>query len=144
MCSSDLTLSAISGNMLMPGATSATSILWFRGRRPEVHRKTACYGHINTFFGRKLTGKFGIDYSNASYTGLFETGGGLRWSPRVLEGLDLDVRVLPELVPSWKSLGGLSDPDFIDAGIPPGIPVAMGGGDTACSALAVEDRKSVV
>jgi len=131
-------ISSISGNMLMPGAMSATSILWFRNKMPEIHRKTACYGHVNTYFGKKLTGKFGIDYSNASYTGLFETGASLQWSPRILEGLNLDVRMLPEIYPSWTSLGGLSDSDFIDAGIPRGTPVAMGGGDTACSALAVE------
>lgn len=33
--------------------------------------------------------------------------------------------------------GGLTNQDFITAGLPAGIPVAMGGGDTACSAFAV-------
>ncbi len=127
----------VSGNILMPGSTSLTSILWFRNQRPEIHRKTAVYGHINTFIGKKLTGKFGIDYSNASYTGIFETSGGFRWSLELVRRVDLEEEKLPPLLPAWKSLGGLTNQDFITAGLPAGIPVAMGGGDTACSAFAV-------
>lgn len=127
----------LSGNMLMPGATSVTSILWFRNHRPDIHKNTACYGHINTFLAKRLTGNFGIDYSNASYTGLFETSGGYRWSLKTLDLLGIDGAVLPPIVPSWRSAGPLSCPEFIAAGVPRGIPVAMGGGDTACSAFAV-------
>ena len=127
----------ISGNILMPGATSLTSILWFRNKRPDIHRNTAVYGHINTFIGKRLTGSFGIDYSNASYTGLFETTGGLRWSQKLTHLIGLDLGYLPPIIPSWEPLGVLTNQDFIAAGLPEGIPVAMGGGDTACSAFAV-------
>jgi xylulokinase len=128
----------ITGNSLMPGATSLTSILWLRGARRDLVSKTRKYGHINTYTGHKLTGRFGIDHSNASYTGLFETAGGLSWSGKLAGLFGLDLELLPDLVPSGKSLGPLINRDFIRAGVPEGIPVAMGGGDTACSALAVD------
>jgi len=40
-------------------------------------------------------------------------------------------------VPSASAVGLLACPELEAAGLPAGIPVAMGGGDTACSALAV-------
>jgi xylulokinase len=127
----------LSANKIMPGACSLTSILWFRNRRPDVHRKTTVYGHLNTYIGKNLTGNFGIDFSNASYTGLFNTGGNPGWSRETCETLGLDPAILPPLVPSWVSVGGLAERSLIAAGFRPGIPVAMGGGDTACAAFAV-------
>lgn len=124
-------------NQLMPGSTSVTSMLWFKNQRPDIHAKTAVYGHINTFVGKKLTGNFGIDYSNASYSGLFETGGSRTWSRKLIELFGFDGKKLPPAIPGWESVGGLSDKDFIGAGLPAGIPVAMGGGDTACASFAV-------
>ena len=134
---SDADLFKITANQLMPGATSLTSMLWFKNKRPNIHRKTAVYGHINTLVGRKLTGNFGIDFSNASYTGLFETGGSRSWSAKLIDLFDFDAKKLPPTMPAWESVGPLANRDFVQAGLPVGIPVAMGGGDTACSAFAV-------
>ena len=134
---SDQELFKTSCNQLMPGSTSVTSMLWFKNQRPEIHKKAAVYGHINTFAGKKLTGNFGIDYSNASYTGLFSTGGERRWSKKLIDLFEFDEKKLPPVIPGWEAVGVLTNKEFIEAGLPAGIPVAMGGGDTACASFAV-------
>lgn len=126
----------VSGNRLMPGACSVTSMLWIRRHRPDVYARTAFFGHLNSFLGRMMTGKVGIDPSNASYTGLFETAAGV-WSGQVAQRLGLDSAMLPPIVPSHMPIGVLQNDELLKTGLPRGIAVAMGGGDTACSALAV-------
>ncbi|HXZ43899.1 MAG TPA: FGGY family carbohydrate kinase [archaeon] len=127
----------ISANRLMPGSCSLTSMLWIKRNLPEVYKKTRFFGHLNTFLARRMTGNFGMDPSNASYTGLFETGGNLSWSSDAVRRVGIDSEKLPPIVPSASVVGLLACPELESAGLPPGIPVAMGGGDTACSALAV-------
>jgi xylulokinase len=127
----------ISGNRLMPGSCSLTSMLWIKRNLPEVYERTRFFGHLNTFLARRMTGNFGMDPSNASYTGLFETGGSLSWSSGAVRRAHIDSDKLPPIVPSASVVGLLACPELEGAGLPPGIPVAMGGGDTACSALAV-------
>jgi xylulokinase len=127
----------ISANRLMAGSCSLTSMLWIKRNLPEAYEKTRCFGHVNTFLARRMTGNFGMDPSNASYTGLFETGGGRSWSSGIVRRAGIDAGKLPPIVPSASAVGLLACPELEAAGLPAGIPVAMGGGDTACSALAV-------
>lgn len=134
------TVSEVSGNRLMPGACSLTSIRWIRRCRPKIYAQTYRFGHLNTYIGVRLTGKFGIDPSNASYTGLFETGKvgeSESWRSDMVAAAGIDEEKLPSIVQSHEVLGPLNNREIIDAGVRPGVPVAMGGGDTACSALAV-------
>jgi len=127
----------ISANRLMPGSSSLTSMRWIQRNLPESYTRTRCFGHVNTFLAHRMTGNFGIDPSNASYTGLFETGGGLSWSAKAIDRAGIDAGTLPPIVPSASAVGLLVCPELEAAGLTAGIPVAMGGGDTACSALAV-------
>ena len=128
----------ITANRVMAGAVSSTSMLWIKKNQPELYEKTWKFGHINTWMVYRLTGRFGIDYSNASYTGLFETvkGEGGDWSPFLCEKTGLDMDKLPTLYSSSSVVGALEAPEVIAAGVKRGIPVVMGGGDTACAALA--------
>jgi xylulokinase len=128
----------VSGNRLMPGSCSLTSMLWIKRNLPEVYERTRFFGHLNTFLARRMTGNFGMDPSNASYTGLFETGGNLSWSSGAVQRAGIAAGKLPPIVPSASAVGLLACPELEAAGLPAGIPVAMGGGDTACSALAVD------
>ena len=133
-------LFALSGNRLMPGSCSLSSMVWIRDKLPELYRRTRYFGHIPTFLGRRLTGRFGMDYSNASYTGLFRTAGdpAFEWSAETAAAVGIEAAKLPPLVPAWRKLGGLDCPGLEAAGFRRGLAVAMGGGDTACAALAVD------
>ncbi len=126
----------MTANRCMSGAMSGTSMLWIKNNLPEVYKKTKYFGHINTMIGVMLTGKFAIDYSNASYTSLFETRTSLTWSPYLCEQIGIDYEKLPPLMHSDEVLGGLTARELIDLGVPEGTPVVIGGGDTACASLA--------
>ena len=126
----------ITANRCMSGAMSGTSMLWIKNHRPDVYEKTRYFGHINTMIGAWLTGKIAIDYSNASYTSVFDTRNTLTWNRELCEMTGIDYDKLPPLMYSDEVLGGLSNKKMIDLGIPEGTPVVIGGGDTACASLA--------
>ena len=58
------------GNRIAPGTFSVTSMLWIKENVPEVYRKAYRFGHANTFLAARLTGNFGMDWTNASFTGI--------------------------------------------------------------------------
>ncbi len=126
----------ITANTAMAGAMSGTSMLWIKRNLPEEYAKTKYFGHLNTFMAYRMSGEFAIDYSNASYTNLFETTGGYKWSEYLCEKTGIDIKKLPPLCPSTTVVGNLINPQLIGLGIPAGIPIVIGGGDTACATLA--------
>lgn len=132
----------ITANTAMVGAMSGTSMLWIKRNLPEVYEKTKYFGHVNTLLAQRMSGNFAIDYSNASYTDLFETTGGFQWSEVLCEKIGIDMEKLPPLHASTDVVGGLIHPDLIRMGIPRDTPVIIGGGDTACATLAAGVTKA--
>lgn len=126
----------ITANTAMAGAMSGTSMLWIKRNLPEIYKKTKYFGHVNTLMAQRMSGEFAIDYSNASYTNLFETTGGYRWSKYLCQKAGIDIEKLPPLHASTDVVGGLVNQDLINLGIPAQTPVIIGGGDTACATLA--------
>ena len=126
----------ITANHVMSGAISATSMLWIKKHRPEIYANTRYFGHINTMLSALLTGHAAIDPSNASYTGLFETTGGCRWSKELCQLIGIDEEKLPPVLASASVSGIIHHPLAIAAGIPAGTPLIIGGSDTTCTAVA--------
>ena len=132
----------ITANTAMAGAMSGTSMLWIKRNLPEVYEKTKYFGHVNTLLAQRMSGNFAMDHSNASYTDLFETTGGFRWSAFLCEKIGIDMEKLPPLHASTDVVGGLIHPDLIQMGIPRDTPIIIGGGDTACATLAAGVTKA--
>lgn len=132
----------ITANTAMAGAMSGTSMLWIKRNLPDVYEKTKYFGHVNTLLAQRMSGNFAMDYSNASYTDLFETTGGFRWSSFLCEKIGIGMEKLPPLHASTDVVGGLIHPDLIHMGIPGDTPVIIGGGDTACATLAAGVTKA--
>lgn len=132
----------ITANGSMAGAFSGSSILWIKSHLPEEYKKTKYFGHLNTFLANRMTGAFAIDYSNASYTNLFETTGGKKWSEDLCRKLGVDIEKLPPLHESTSVVGELKNEDLIELGVPKGTPVAIGGADTPCATLAAGVTKA--
>ena len=122
-------------NRIAAGANSLPWLLWFRRNRPEIWERMAVFGFLTSWLGYRLTGKFGLDYSGASFTGLFETGGQRIWRKDLALETGIDPAVLPDLMPSGAELGRLKNRDLLGRGFSQGTIVAAGGADTACSAL---------
>lgn len=129
----------ITANGSMAGAFSGSTMLWIKNHMPDVYQKTRYFGHINTFLAHKMTGKVGIDYSNASYTNLFHTtgeGDEKTWSSQICDVLGIDEAKLPPLMEASSIVGYVQNSDMVQTGIPKGTPVVIGGADTPCSAFA--------
>jgi sugar (pentulose or hexulose) kinase len=126
----------IAGNLPVPGGISATSLLWIRDHEPEIyHKKGVCFGHAVTFFLKRLTDRFVIEPTNASFTGLYDTVGYGDWDPRLLDPLGIDRKVLPQVISSGSIAGGLIKKAADVLGLPRGIPVIIGANDTTCAAV---------
>lgn len=123
------------GNRIAPGTFSVTSMLWIKENEPHIYQKTHVLGHGNTFLAFRLTENFGIDWTNASFTGIFDTGGRRDWCFDLVEELELNRDKLPPALSSPTVIGKVSSKASQVTGLPAGIPVAMGGADTACSAF---------
>ncbi|MFW6181947.1 MAG: FGGY-family carbohydrate kinase, partial [Spirochaetota bacterium] len=126
---------SINGNLPFPGGISLTSILWLKQHLPAVYRRTYCFGHLNTYLHRLFTGRFGIDPTNASFTGLYETLAWGGWSEELCGELGIDAGKLPPVVPSDQVVGTLTGRAAGLTGLRSGIPVVMGSNDTAQAAL---------
>ena len=126
----------ITGNGSMSGSFSGSSILWIKNNNIATYNSVYKFGHLNTLLGYKMTGEFGIDYSNASYTNMLEINGSKKWSNYICSKLEIDQDKLPKLMESSDILGLLNNEDLISIGVPADTPVVIGGADTPCSALA--------
>lgn len=128
----------LTANGVMAGAFSGTSMLWVKRNLPDIYSKIKYFGHLNTLMAYKMTGHFAIDYSNASYTCLFETTKGSKggWSELLCEKIGIDIEKLPPLMSSTDIVGKLKNEDLISLGLPENIDVVIGGADTPCATLA--------
>ena len=126
----------IAGNLPVPGGISLTSILWLKENLPSVYgQRGVVFGHAVTFLMKRLTGRFLMDPSNASFTGLYETVQYGNWSDGLLRDLDIAREKLPDLAPSRTVIGELDEKTATLTGLPRGIPVVIGANDTTCAAV---------
>jgi sugar (pentulose or hexulose) kinase len=126
----------IAGNLPIPGGISVTSLLWTKENQPSIyHRKDVIFGHAVTFFMKRLTGRFVIDPSNASFTGIYNTVGYSDWDDGLLRDLQIAREKLPQVVLSTTVVGDLDKKVATSIGVRPGIPVVIGANDTTCAAV---------
>ena len=127
------TLSAITGNLAMPGFT-APKLQWVREHEPEIFAKTRRVLLPKDWLRLMLTGEAVSEMSDAAGT-LWLDVGRRDWSdvmlgttgltrahmPRLVEGSEVSASVKPALCQRW--------------GLPDSVPVAGGAGDNAASAV---------
>jgi xylulokinase len=123
---------------------SATTMLWLKKNRKDIWDATDVFLFPKDYIRLVLTGEVATDYSDASGSLLydFETGG---WYGDLLDTLGLDEGKLPPICSSAASAGRVTSRGSLATGLPEGIPVAVGAGDTpaAIHGSGLEDEKSV-
>ncbi len=124
---------SITGNPPISGGISVTSMLWIKENCNEGLPEKSVFGHVITYFMKKLTGKFLIDPSNASFTGLYETLEYSNWSSELLEKTGIDRKHLPDLLDSASVAGFLDQEMAKKTGFKIGTPVVIGANDTTCA-----------
>jgi xylulokinase len=125
----------LAGNLPYPGGISLTGLLWLKQKEPEIFEKASMFGHMNTFFIKRLTGQWGIDPTNASLTGIYETTAPGGWIESFCQELDIPSGKLPPIIPCLRRVGSVTRETAEATGIRPGTPVLMGSNDTSSAAL---------
>jgi xylulokinase len=109
-------------------------LLWARAQFPEVWQRTAAVLQLHDWFVYRLCGVVASEPSSAAMSQLLVVDG-TRWAAEVLGAARVRASLLPELVPAGTRLGGLAGDIASATGLPAGLPVHAGGGDTHISAL---------
>jgi xylulokinase len=109
-------------------------LLWVRARMPAVWRRTSTVLQLHDWFVFCLCGVMASEASSAAMSQLLAIGGG-SWASEVLAAAGIDAAMLPELVRAGTPLGRVRGEVSSATGLPAGLPVHAGGGDTHMSAL---------
>jgi xylulokinase len=126
-------LVAITGNPSLTGF-QAPKILWLADEEPDHYAEVAHVLLPKDYVRLRLTGERATDASDASGTLLLD----LRtrdWSQDVLDALEVPRAWLPTVFEGTEPTGGLLADVARELGLPPGLPVAAGGGDNPAAAV---------
>ncbi|HEV2013221.1 MAG TPA: xylulokinase [Candidatus Dormibacteraeota bacterium] len=123
----------ISGGPALPGC-EAPAILWLRDVEPVQFRHTRRVLLPKDHVRLMLTGEAATDVVDAAATLLLD----LRrrsWSDEILDALEIPVAWMPQVHESLEIAGGLRPSLAAELGLPAGLPVAAGAGETAAAAV---------
>ncbi len=123
----------IAANPALTGFT-ACKALWVRNHEPEIWKKTRHMLLPKDYVRYRLTGLIKQEISDASGTNLLDVRRRC-WSEEILEKLEIDPALLPELVESADAAGVITEEAAQATGLLPGTVVAGGGGDNMCAAV---------
>jgi xylulokinase len=125
----------LTGNQPAASGTSAPIILWMKENEPELFEKTHQFLWPGGFVIHKLTDRFTMEWSRASWTCLFETGGKQKWSEELCNAMDIPMDKLPPLFPSWEVVGQITEKAAAITGLAKGTPVVGGMADTPAAGI---------
>src|SRR5689334_8458957 len=112
----------------------AAKIAWLRAHEPDVFAAARRYVQPTDYVALALTGEATTDWSMAAATALLDQRS-RRWAPDLLASLDLDESAFPAIVPSWSVTGEIRPAVARRLGLPDGVPVVAGAGDSIACAL---------
>jgi len=108
--------------------------LWVRDAEPDLWSQVAFLMPPGAFVLREIAGALAVDYSNASSLALLDPRT-RRWSPEVLEVVEIPERLLPQVAAATEPVGTIT-PRFAEAtGLAPSTVVAVGCGDEMAATL---------
>jgi len=123
----------ITGSPIAAGFQAAT-VRWFQQELPDIWERTRWVLLPKDYLRWRLTGEFASDPSDACSTLLLDVRT-RDWSADLLSILEIDPEKMPPVQPSISVSGVLLPGAAAELGLPPGISVITGAGDTASSVL---------
>jgi sugar (pentulose or hexulose) kinase len=109
-------------------------VLWLRAHDPEAFAAARCFLQPRDVVLRRLTGRVATDHSHANATLFFDLRA-RAWALDMLAAFDLDPTLFPEALAPWDVAGGLEPAVAHEVGLPAGILVVAGAGDSQCAAF---------
>jgi autoinducer 2 (AI-2) kinase len=107
---------------------------WFRQHRPETYERVARLLMISDWLIYRLCGEFRSEPTNSSSSLLFDIQRH-EWSAELAETLGFSPDIFPACVSPGAVAGALRASAAADLGLPTGIPVVMGAGDSQAAGL---------
>jgi xylulokinase len=126
-------LIAQTGNRMLVGYTGG-KIVWMRNREAGLFGQMRHVLNPKDYLRMVLTGELATEVSDASGTGLFDVKN-RTWASGLIETLDVDPALLPACYESHEISGRVSAEGAALFGLPAGIPVAGGGGDSVIQTI---------
>jgi xylulokinase len=110
-------------------------LLWVRETQPRAWRAVATILQLHDWFIYKLSGTLASEPSSAAMSQMLDIKAG-DWAWELLAAMDVPASMLPPMRPAGAPAGSLRPEVAACTGLPGGLPVHVGGGDTHLSALA--------
>ena len=125
----------LAGNAMLPGYT-APKILWLKQNEPKNYKALATVLLPHDYINNYLTGERGMEYGDASGTGLMDVRE-KKWCEPLIEFIDPDLaEALPPLASSRRAFGLLRENLREAWGLSKGeVTVSAGGGDNMMGAI---------
>ena len=117
-------------------APVAYRIAWMLRHEKERFRRTAMFADVHGYLAWRLTGQFRTSWASADPLGLFNTER-RRWSPEILQALELKPEGLPQAVRPGTVIGVVSETAAKATGLSRNTLVVAGGGDGQAAGLGV-------
>lgn len=113
-----------------------TQLLWLKENEPDVWARLRRLLVTKDYVRYRLTGRYQTDVYDAIGTQLYDVEAD-QWSSELCDLIGFDPANLPPVAPAG-SVSGLLLPEAAQAmGLPPGIPVAVGSGDSVVEAFGI-------
>ena len=113
---------------------SAARLLWLQENQPEAFRSMRAVLSLSDWVAFMLSGEIASGLAQAGETLLLDLKN-RQWDSQEARSLGLGKNILPPLKQTGTRLGKLTREAAANLGLPPGIPVAVGGPDTQCGLL---------
>jgi xylulokinase len=121
-----------------PMLDHAPKMQWWRDERPAEYERIAKFVMPAVYVAGAMAGlgaeEAFVDPTYLHFSGVADARAGA-WSPELCAALGLDSDKLPAIVPSDRVIGRLTAAAATRTGLPAGIPIAAGLGDTAAGAV---------
>ncbi|NLD59873.1 MAG: hypothetical protein GX647_09500 [Clostridiales bacterium] len=109
-------------------------MLWFKENLPDVYKRTRWWLNTKDYVYGHLTGRFGqTDYSDAALTIAMDINRKV-WAEELIRSLGLSMEQMPKILVGHDMRGQTTRDVYRKTGLIAGTPVAIGGGDAACTA----------
>ena len=135
----------ITGMIPNPGFV-ASKILWFKKKREQLLRKTRIILFSpQSYIAYKLTGKFVVDRSLASFSMLYNIRRE-NWFNELLEFTGINEKLLPEILNSHEVVGEIKNEIKKKLGLKRDVMLIIGAHDQCCAALGAGllDKSTIV
>lgn len=115
--------------------TLLPKLMWVKDHEPEIYSRASTFMSAHSYLIYRCTGSIGSDFDTASIFGAVFDSGRLQYNESNIALLGLNRELFPPLLPADAVAGLTSGPVTEETGLPEGIPVIAGTGDSFASLI---------